>query len=163
MPDLLAIPVSLDNIPSPSTPAAPSAAPVATVAERLAAAREVKAKKEAALARERELAELERLELEERFERETGGKLGREFAIVDFSDLGEGHVVVRLGADVLWNTFSASKMDVADKDAFVVPCVVHPSKDQYRTIVNRRAFIADRCCAALATLYGVEDKAKSGK
>lgn len=140
-----------------------SPAPERTVGERLAEKRAAKAKRDAEAEKERDASELERLELEERFEKELNGKRGRAFMIVDASDLGEGCIVLKLGEDVLWNTFSKSKMNVVDTDAFVVPCVVYPSVDQYRGITKRRAFIADRCASALATLYGVKADVEAGK
>ncbi len=131
--------------------------------ERLAKAREAKAKREAKAQQDREAAELARLELEERLEAQLGGPVGRAFAIVDASEIGEGHIAVKLGEDVLWNAFKASKMNVVDVDAFVTPCVVHPTVDDFRKIVKRRPFIADRCATALAALYGAEATATAGK
>jgi hypothetical protein len=113
------------------------------IRSKLAAARASKIAREEAAVAEAEAAEVERFELAERFETETGGREGRAFAIVDFSDLGEGFVVLRLGEGVLWKTFSASKMTVVDTDA-------------YRSLAARRGFVADRCAHALATLFGVE-------
>lgn len=134
-----------------------------TVAERLAAARASKAKRDASLEQEKQLSELEGLELEERFTTELNGRKGRAFMVVDATDLGEGHIVLKLGEDVLWNTFKASKMNVVDTDAFVCSCVVYPSVDAYRAVVKRRAFIGDRCASALATLYGVKAETDAGK
>lgn len=133
-----------------------------SLAEKLAAARADKAKREEAKQAERDAAELERLELEDRFEKELG-PMGRAFAIVDASELGEGHIVLKLGEDVLWNAFKASKMNVVDVDTFVMPNVAHPTRDDYRKIVKRRPFIADRCAAALAKLYGADADEKAGK
>lgn len=134
-----------------------------SIAERLAAARALKAARDVALEGERQLAELQGLELEERFTKELLGRRGVAFMIVDASDLGEGHIVLKLGEDVLWNTFKASKMNVVDTDSFVCSCVVFPSVDAYRAIVKRRAFIGDRCASALATLYGVKAETDAGK
>lgn len=131
-------------------------------AERLAELRKNKAERDQKAREEAAAAELARLELEEKYEKELG-PLGRAFVIVDASDLGEGFIAMKLGEDVLWNTFKASNMNVVDTEAFVLPCVVHPSKDDYRKIVKRRAFIADRCAGELATLYGVKLKADAGK
>ncbi len=129
-----------------------------TAREKLAKARARQAEREAKAAAEAEAAELERFELVERFERELNGREGREFTIVDVSALGEGFVVVKLGEDVLRKTFAASKMTEADIDAFVVPCVVHPSKEGYRKLVARRGWVADRCVLALSGLFGVKTK-----
>ena len=122
---------------------------------KLAAARAAQAARDDAAAAEADAAELELFELVEKFEKELGRE-GRAFAVVDATDLGEGHIVLRLGEGVLWKTYAASKMNVVDTDAFVLPCVVHPTKEVYREIVMRRGFIADRCANALATLYGVK-------
>ncbi len=137
--------------------------PMVSTGDKLAELRARKAAKEAKLEEERNAAEVLRLELEERFEAETGGPIDRTFTIVDVSDLGEGFVVMRLGDDVIWNTFKASKMNVVDTDAFVVPCVLYPSKDEYRKLAKRRAFVPERCAGALASLYGVKIKADQGK
>lgn len=146
--------------PAPAAPPAPS---TKTVAERLAEKRANAAKRELAAQAAREAAELERLELEERFEVELQGRKGQAFAIVDASELGEGHIVVRLGDDVIFNAFKASKMNVVDVETFVAPCLVHPSLDAYRAIAKRRPQIAERCAAALGALYGVKTEAEAGK
>jgi hypothetical protein len=162
MEDVTAVPVAV----SPPAPAAASPAPASsgqTVAERLSAKRADAAKREVARQAERDAAELAKLELEERFEKELNGRRGQAFEIVDVSDLGEGHIIVKLGEDVLFNAFKASKMNVVDIDAFVTPCVVYPSIDQYRQTVKRRSFIADRCANALGTLYGLKAESDAGK
>jgi hypothetical protein len=130
---------------------------------KVAELRKRKAERDAAAAIEKEAAEIEALELEERFEKELAGRKDRDFVIVDVSDLGEGFVVLKLGEDVLWNTFKASKMNAVDTDCFVYPCVVHPTKDAYRLLAKRRAFVPERCAGALATLYGVKLKDESAK
>ncbi len=156
--DVAAVPVVL---PAPAAASAPG--PVLTVAERLAAKRKDAAKREEAVQAERDAAELAKLELEERFEKELGGRKGQAFMIVDASDLGEGHIVLKLGEDVLFNAFKASKMNVVDTEMFVVPCLAYPAVDEYRKITKRRAFIADRCASALGVLYGVRTEAEAGK
>jgi hypothetical protein len=164
MEDVTAVPVAV-NSPAPEQPAAsPAPAPTGqTVAEQLAAARVNAAKRDTARKAERDAAELVKLQLEDRFEKDLNGRRGQAFEIVDVSELGEGHIVVKLGEDVLFNAFKASKMDVVDLDSFVTPCVKYPSIDQYRQIVKRRAFIADRCANALGTLYGIKAEADAGK
>jgi len=130
---------------------------------KLAAAREAKAAREAALQVEREEAEIARAELVERLEHETGGREGDAFAIVDATDVRAGFVVVKLGDFVLFKAFSNSKMTEVDVDAFVLPCVVHPSKDEYRKLAMQRAAIPLRCANALASLYGVKEGREQGK
>lgn len=164
MEDVTAVPVAVNSPAHEQSAASPAPAPSGqSVAERLAAKRAEAAKREVARQAERDAAELVKLDLEERFEKELNGHKGQAFMIVDVSDLGEGHIVVRLGEDVLFNAFKASKMNVVDIDAFVTPCVVYPSIDQYRQTVKRRAFIADRCANALGTLYGIKAEADAGK
>lgn len=130
--------------------------------EKVAALRARKAQREKAAEVLSTVAELQRLELEERFEAELG-PLGSAYVIVDVSDLGEGFVVLKLGEGVLWNTFKSSKMNVVDTEAFVLPNVVHPSRDEYRALAARRGFVPERCAGELATLYGVKLKADGGK
>lgn len=130
--------------------------------DRLARARAAASARAAKREAEREAAELERLELEAKYEGEIG-PIDRAFVIVDASDLGEGFIVLRLGEGVLWKTFSTSKMDVVDVETFVLPNVVHPSRETYREIVMRRGFLADRCATSLAKLYGVKRETDAGK
>jgi hypothetical protein len=130
--------------------------------EKLARARADQARRAEERAAEKEAAELEHFDLVSRFEKELG-VLDRAFTIVDLSELGEGFVVLKLGEGVLWKTFVASKMDVVDTEAFVLPNVVHPSQDTYRDIARRRGFVATRCANALAELYGVKRKEDAGK
>ena len=131
--------------------------------ERLQVARAAQAKREARATEEAESAELEKFDLIERFEKELHGRLGRAFEVVDLTALGEGFVVVKLGDQVHWRTFESSKMNAMDTDVFVVPCVVHPSIDEYRKVIVRRPFVATRCATALAGLYGVKSKDDLGK
>lgn len=133
-----------------------------SIRERLAAARAEAAKREEMRREEADAAELDRLELISRFERELGA-LGRAFVIVDLSDLGEGHVVLKLGEGSAWKAFTSSKMDAVDTEAFVLPCVVHPAKETYREIAMRRGFVSDRCALALSELFGVKRKDDAGK
>jgi len=153
--DVDAIPVQIPAEPAP-------AAPAPDKAERLRRAREAAKKRDEARAAERSDAELEGLELEERLEK-TIGKRGQSYEIVDASEYGDGFIAVKLGEDVSFNTFKASKMDVADTDVFVVPNLVHPSVDVYRRIVARRPYLADMAATKLAGLYGFKVKADAGK
>jgi hypothetical protein len=127
--------------------------------EKLAAARAAKetrqnAAKEAAAAKELAL-----LELEERLEKEHGAR----GAFFEMFDTVEGPVAVKLGEAVLHTRFQASKMEPSDLHDYVHPCVVHPSKEKYVEIVDRRPAIAQRAALALATLYGVKANEDAGK
>lgn len=151
------VPAPFQNAPQPPAPA-PAPAP-----RNAAELRAEKARRVAAAEVEREANELAKIELELRFEDQLKGPPGRAFAIVDASDVGEGHIVVKLGEPVLFNTFKASKMNVMDQDAFVVGCLAHPSPDAYRMATARRPMIADRCCNVLAKLYGFKADEDAGK
>lgn len=129
---------------------------------RLAELRKAAEKREAERAEARENAELERLELEEKFEKELGPK-GQAWALVDASDNGEGFIVVKLGEEVLWKQYQASKMTDADTYNFVFPSVMHPSRERYTEITTRRPFLANRTANALATLFGVKLRTEEGK
>jgi hypothetical protein len=133
-------------------------------AATLAELRERKAEREKARKVDNENAEIERLTLEEKFETELGGPVGRAFDIVDASGLGEGYVVLKLGEAALLNAFmSAKENDAVTTEAFVLPNVVHPTRDEYRKLVMRRPVIAARCAGALVELYGLKAKDDQGK
>lgn len=133
-------------------------------ADELAELQKRKADREAARKVENTAAEIERLTLEEKFEAELGGAVGRTFAMVDVSGLGEGFVVLKLGEAALLNAFMAAKdNDAVTTEAFVLPNVVHPARDEYRKLVMRRPVVAARCAGALVELYGLKAKDDQGK
>ncbi len=134
-----------------------------SVQDRLAARRVEQERRDAAAQEAADRAELARFDLRDKFEKETGGTVNKDFVIIDASELGEGHIVLKLGPSVLWKTFQASKMGLTDMDSFVVPCLLHPTKDEYREIVTRRQLIADTCTTALAGLYGFKAKVDKEK
>ena len=132
-------------------------------AARLAEVRAEKQRRAEAEEAERDEQEIQRFELVERFERETNGREGVDFAIVDVNDVREGFVVVKLGEAVLWKAFSNSKMTEVDLDAFTLPCVAYPDKDEYRKMVAKRGAIGIRVATALSGLYGARGKEDQGK
>lgn len=129
------------------------------VRERLAELRV--AKEQRAVMREEAAAtrEAEVLELESRFESELGER-GAAFEIVTSAD---GPIVVKLPEAVLTTRFLDSKVTAADVHDFVMPCVVHPSKDDYRAIVAKRPLVANRCATALLSLAGAKKESDAGK
>lgn len=137
--------------------------PTTSLADRLERARKRKEDRAKLATDERMLAEVERSELAERFEKETNGREGRDFAIVDVSEYGEGCVVVKLGPGVLFKAFMASKQTEMDRDALITPCLIHPSADRVRAMVAKRDFIAVRITNAIAFLNGIEDASQKGK
>jgi len=134
-----------------------------TPAQKLAELQKRKAERDAANEAAAVSARIERLELEEKFAEKLGGDVDKAFCIVDVSDLGEGFVVLKLGSDVEFSAFKASKMNVVDIDTFVAPNIVHPSLDAYRTLAKRRGAFPDRCVMALSGLYGYRAKEDAGK
>jgi hypothetical protein len=120
--------------------------------DRLAKAREEKAKRDKAIEDARDAAELEVLDLDEKFSKELGPR-GIEFEIVTTS---VGPVVLKRGEAVLQNRLSQSKVTDADVVEYVVPCVVHPTREKFLDMIDKRPLIASRCALALATLFGAK-------
>jgi hypothetical protein len=133
-----------------------------SIEERRAKALEWKAKRDAEAKAAAEQAEIEELELEQRFS-DGAARRGRDFEIVNLSDLGEGFVVVKLGEAVHHTSFVAGKQDEASVNRYVLPNVVHPTREQFKAIFNRRPQVLIRSANALATLYGVRKEADAGK
>lgn len=121
-----------------------------------------KAEREKARAAAKAARAVEELELETRFDGELGPR-GSQFEIIDSGDLGEGFLVVKLGEEVLWKRFTASKMTSEDANQLVRPCIVYPAKEKYDEITARRGALVNRCANALATLYGVQTEVSAGK
>lgn len=108
-------------------------------------------------------ARLTRSEIAERFEKELSGREGREFAIVDVTEYGEGFVVVKLGSSAYFKAYMASNKSEMDADVFMSPCVVHPAIDRVRAMVSKRLWIGTRITNALVVLNGIENEAQKGK
>lgn len=121
-----------------------------------------KAEREKAQAEEDERHADLLLELEDRFEAELGRK-GREYAIVDLSDVGEGAVVVKRPEPAHMRTFKNSKMREADHYDLVKACLVHPDFEAFKSIAGRRDFVAVRCATAAAKLHGLKLEEDRGK
>lgn len=106
--------------------------------------------------------EVEALELELRLEGEIGPK-GKMFDVVDVSDLLESPIGIRLGDSVLHKRFTTSKMTQEDAEAYVAPCVVHPSKEKFLELAQMHPAVVDRCAGALAALFGLKIRDNAGK
>lgn len=129
---------------------------VSTPIDRRAELLAKKAEREAARALEREAHELELLELEDRLESELG-PIGRAFDLVDLSDLGEGMIAVSCkvpGIQARHKAFASSKITDVDVDAFITPCIVHPSIEEFRAILARRPIAGGRVATTLLNLLG---------
>ena len=132
----------------------------------MASLAELRAKKQEldeARAKAREAREIEGLELELRFSEELGAR-GAHFELIDSGELGEGHIVVKLGPEVLLKRFLATKTTTPEDVAqFVRPCVVHPEPETFDAIVSRRPALAVRASMALLNLYGMKKEEDAGK
>lgn len=141
---------------------------VETTAQKAARLRSEKTKRDEAYAVADEAAQLEGLELEARFTEELG-RPGVAFAMVDATGQEEGFIVVKLGSDLAFRKYvdavsnAEGSVDAAELYAFVGPCVVHPSQEQYAEIVRRKGFLANRAAEALASLHGTRKKKLEGK
>ena len=105
------------------------------------------------------------LELEDKLSAELGQR-GQQFEIVEFSELGEPPVAVKCsvpGVRALYKAFAASKMNEADCDSYVVPCLVSPDATTYRDIVSRRPDLAYRVASAVSDLLGAKRAATAKK
>lgn len=136
----------------------PKTAP--TVQEKLTAARAAAAKRAAERQEAADLAELERLELLEKYEAELG-PVGQKFDVLDLTEYGEGHIVVKLGTPAY---FAKAKEDLAKAKTpseeevathhFVEPHVVHPALADFRRIVGERPVVLVKLGHMLHGLYG---------
>ena len=127
--------------------------------EKLAELRAAKVEREKMRAEAEASREAEILELESRFE----GELGERGAAFEFVTSADGVIALKLPEAVLTTRFLESKVTAADVHDFVLPCVVHPSKDEYRAIVSKRPLVANRCATALLSLAGAKKESDAGK
>lgn len=107
-------------------------------------------------------AAVEQLKLIGKLSKEHG-PIGQKFVLVDASNLGEGCIAMKLGSESDFNAFMGSDLGPVPKQAFVEPCVVHPTKDEFRALVSRRPAILSTCANALVELHGSEARIVSGK
>ncbi len=108
-------------------------------------------------------AEYDRLELVERFERETAGEEGQQFAILDCTGLGEGFFVVKLAPGIIWKNYWDSKMTDVDRCDLVTACLAYPEKTDYLAARNRRVGIDVELTNLVARLNGLKGKEDEGK
>lgn len=115
--------------------------------------------KKDALVKARALAALafeeQKLELELKYEEELGPR-GSMFDMLDLTNIGEGFIVLKLAEGVVHNKFIASKQTEVDLDNFIRPSVVHPAKEVYAAIMQRRPGVAHQCANVLLSLYGLK-------
>lgn len=125
-------------------------------AARLAAEQREKARQE----REDQL-ELDAYELDEKLSAELGPR-GVFYEIVMTV---EGPVAVKLGDEVLYKQYmaTAEKSSTEEQHKFVFPNVIHPDKESFLKLAQRRPGVLLRCANALATLYGLRREDEKGK
>jgi hypothetical protein len=140
-------------------------------AAELAALRAKREAREAARAHEFEGQELVLERLRDRFEDELGPE-GREFAVVDLRELGEGIFVVKRPdglAHKRWMTAvnkANSKeraIDEAEYAGYVADNIVHPTRAAYLDVAGRRQIVHARCAKALMDLSGARREEREGK
>lgn len=137
-----------------------------TIDEEIARLALEKAALDAAEAEKKKAARLEGLRLEVKYAAELG-PINVAFAMVDATKHGEGWIVLKLGSDLARRRFidaaDEKKLDAAAFEAYLVPCVVYPSAEEFRKIVRRRGHYEIRCARALSSLYGVSETEVEGK
>lgn len=144
------------------------------VEAKLAALRARRAERDAAAEREEKEREILSLELEERFEKELGGRLGEKFVVVQAGH--RGPIVLKLGANVLHKQFNGTIDDNQKKgyggktgiteeacSKFVKPCVAYPDVKEFQSIVEELPGVLYRCAGQLAALYDADRAAARGK
>lgn len=128
---------------------------------RLAAAKEKKAARSLEQERLHEAQELAILELENSLEDGGKGPRGVNFEIVDGGD--SGPIALRLGEMILYKRFTSTMKgdkEPSHEDLFnyVSPCVIHPDRQAFAKLVERKPVLLMRCANALTTLFGAKDE-----
>lgn len=140
---------------------------VESTLEKLARLRSEKSAREAAFAEADAAFELLELELDAKYAQELGRR-GVDWAMVSEAKAGV-LVIVKLGTDLAFRKYidavheAEGGVDAADLFAFVSPCIVYPTQQEYAEIVRARGFIANRCADAVASLHLVRQKKVEGK
>lgn len=112
----------------------------------------------------RRQAKVERARLAFKYSRELGGAEGSAFFIHDTGDLGEGMVVVKLGDALRWQSFlDVEKPTDADRHDLLEACVVHPTREQFQTLVAKRKALYLELANRLGALYGLKIRSDEGK
>jgi hypothetical protein len=137
-----------------------------TTAERLKAAKDKQRVRAVEREAVNEAQELAMIELENRLEDEGKGPRGIHFELVDGG--ADGPIAVRLGEMILYKRFTATMK--GDKEpshedlvAYVTPCVLHPDRQAFLALVDKKPVLAMRCANALTTLFGAKDEDARGK
>lgn len=153
------------------TPPVGAPAPPLTVEEKIAALQKKEDDRQQKREDERKAKTLERLELIDKFETDLGPR-GREFVVVDVTNLGEGFVVLRKPTAAshkrYMNAVEKAKdkgkpIEEADTNQYVLPCVVHPEKATYSRIANERHDVPVQCAAAMMSMLQAAKEADEGK
>lgn len=106
--------------------------------------------------------EVERLELAERYEAELGPE-GSEFAVFDSGHVDDPLVVVKRPALVQWSKFEQSKQTPIDRYDFVAPSIVHPTKDEWNALREKRPGVELGASNLMAHMMGLKTEADAGK
>lgn len=131
--------------------------------DRLAAARERHAQRETRAAERRDEIELEALELCDRLEQETAGKLGVDFA-VHATPFGVFAVKLVPAASAIYKRF-VTKTETTPEDAeeFVRPCLAFPEEKKFLEVLVERPALAAELALKLVKLFGAQEEKTRGK
>ena len=119
----------------------------------------------------RDKADLERLRLTKRFRKEIGA-LGCEFVVVDLSNLGETCIFLKKPAASSHKKYMAAvekakdksqPIDNADTTQYVVPYVLHPSREEFIRISAERHDVPLQCAAKMMGMLQGDREANAGK
>lgn len=137
------------------------------VKARMQRAQDERAKRDAKYREQDEARRLDFHELLLNLEDSTGGRRGRDFAILDAGKF--GFVAVARKEAVLWKTYRGKLMKdkyvitPEDAMAFVRPQVVYPTLQRFDEISGEVMAIIDVCANALVELFGVKEQDDAGK
>lgn len=134
------------------------------IRERLKASRDALAVIEAKADEAEELRELAVNEVTIKLA-ETHGLPGKDFAVLDTT---AGPIALKPGLTVYWKKYLAKVPDKGqptheDAYAYVAPCVIHPSRDDFDKILETRPAIVQQCANVLTDLYQGKDLSKRPK
>lgn len=119
-------------------------------------ARAREAKREAKASLQAKRGELELLKIIDRFEGELGPR-GQAFDLLDLSSYGETPIVIKAaspGIQAKLKAYRSSKMDEAADYALVEGNVVHPSAEDFRSIIGKLPIVLELSVAVLSGLLG---------
>jgi hypothetical protein len=137
-----------------------------TIDERLADARQAKADREKKIEDASKIRELLVLDLEAKYDAELG-PAGVAFEIIEFKQLDKVCAVKRSAPVVVkrFDLAAKKKTGQTDEDAleYVIPNLLHPSKEEFRSWLGQHPSIVWECAGALRRMEGLRAQEVAGK